>query len=75
VLATAQVRLAGDVEEPTAAHRWITCTRRDVDALPAGVEVVSAKHTDRQSTFMVRRVAPIRPATGSAHRSAWKTRY
>jgi ABC-2 type transport system ATP-binding protein len=59
VLATAQVRLAGEVEELTAAHRWITCTRRDVDTLPAGVEVVSAKHTDRQSTFMVRAAAPI----------------
>jgi ABC-2 type transport system ATP-binding protein len=59
VLATAQIRLAGEVEQLTAAHRWITCTRRDPDALPADVEVVSAKHTDRQSTFLVRATAPI----------------
>jgi ABC-2 type transport system ATP-binding protein len=59
VLASAQVRLAGEVEELTAAHRWITCTRRDADTLPAGVEVVSAKHTDRQSTFMVRSATPV----------------
>jgi ABC-2 type transport system ATP-binding protein len=61
VLAAAQVRLADEVEELTAVHRWITCTRRDADTLPAGVEVVSAKHTDRQSTFMVRSNAPIPP--------------
>jgi ABC-2 type transport system ATP-binding protein len=59
VLATAQVRLTGEVDELTAAHRWITCTRREPDTLPTGVAVISAKHTDRQSTFMVRRAAPI----------------
>jgi len=61
VLAAAQVRLVGEVEELTAVHRWITCTRRDADTLPAGVEVVSAKHTDRQSTFMVRSDTPMPP--------------
>jgi ABC-2 type transport system ATP-binding protein len=59
VLAGAQVRLTGEIEDITAAHRWIVCTRRDADALPAGIEVVSAKHTDRQSTFMVRSDDPI----------------
>jgi ABC-2 type transport system ATP-binding protein len=59
VLTTAHVRLAGEVEALTTAHRWITCTRREPDALPAGLEVISAKHTDRQSTFMVRSAAPI----------------
>jgi ABC-2 type transport system ATP-binding protein len=59
VLAAAQLCLAGEVEQLATAHRWITCTRRDPDALPAGIEVVSAKHTDRQSTFMVRSTAPI----------------
>lgn len=59
VLATAQVRLAGETEQLTATHRWITCTRRGADTLPAGIEVVSAKHTDRQSTFIVRSAEPI----------------
>jgi ABC-2 type transport system ATP-binding protein len=59
VLTAAHVRLAGEVEQLTAAHRWITCTRREVDALPSGLEVVSAKHTDRQSTFVVRSATPI----------------
>ena len=61
VLATAHVRLAGEVEQLTATHHWITCTRREPEALPAGLEVVSAKHTDRQSTFMVRSDTPIPP--------------
>ncbi|HEV2636007.1 MAG TPA: ABC transporter ATP-binding protein [Actinocrinis sp.] len=61
VLAVAQVRLAGEVEDLTAAHRWITCTRRDPDALPPGLEIVSAKHTDRQSTFLVRSDTPLPP--------------
>ena len=36
------------------------CTRRDPGALPAGLEVVSAEHTDRQSTFLVRGSEPVR---------------
>jgi ABC-2 type transport system ATP-binding protein len=61
VLATAHVRLAGEVEQLTATHHWITCTRREPDTLPAGLDVISAKHTDRQSTFMVRTDGPIPP--------------
>jgi ABC-2 type transport system ATP-binding protein len=59
VLATAHVRLAGEVEHLTATHHWITCTRRGPEALPGDLEVISAAHTDRQSTFMVRGDAPI----------------
>jgi ABC-2 type transport system ATP-binding protein len=59
VLATAHIRLAGEVEQLTATHHWLTCTRREAAALPEGFEVVSATHTDRQSTFMVRCDAPI----------------
>jgi ABC-2 type transport system ATP-binding protein len=59
VLATAHVRLAGEVEQLTGAHHWITCTRREPETLPAGIEVISAAHTDRQSTFMVHSRAPI----------------
>lgn len=54
VLASGRVRLTGEVEELTAVHHRIVCSRRDADTLPAGLEVISAEHTDRQSTFIVR---------------------
>ena len=59
VLVASRVRLAGEVDEVIAAHHRIVCTRRDADALPAGLQVVSAEHTDRQSTFVVRTDAPL----------------
>jgi ABC-2 type transport system ATP-binding protein len=61
VLVASRVRLAGEVDQLIAAHHRIVCTRRDPDALPAGLQVVSAEHTDRQSTFVVRGDAPPPP--------------
>ncbi len=58
VLVSSRVRLAGEVDQVLAAHHRIVCTRRGPDALPAGLQVVSAQHTDRQSTFIVRSDAP-----------------
>ena len=59
VLVSSRVRLAGEVDQVIAAHHRIVCTRREPDALPAGLQVVSAEHTDRQSTFVVRTDAPL----------------
>ncbi|MEW2356909.1 ABC transporter ATP-binding protein [Spirillospora sp. NPDC029432] len=59
VLVDAQVRVAGDVEDLLAAHHRLTGPRRDPGRLPADQHVVSASHTDRQSTFIVRTSAPI----------------
>jgi ABC-2 type transport system ATP-binding protein len=59
VLVSSRVRLAGEVDQIIAAHHRIVCTRRDPAALPAGLQVVSAEHTDRQSTFVVRTDAPL----------------
>ena len=59
VLVSSRVRLAGEVDEVIAAHHRIVCTRREPGALPAGLEVISAEHTDRQSTFVVRSDAPL----------------
>lgn len=61
VLVASHVRLAGEVDQLIAAHHRIVCTRREPDALPAGLEVVSAEHTDRQSTFVVRSDASLPP--------------
>ncbi|MFE0020628.1 ABC transporter ATP-binding protein [Amycolatopsis sp. NPDC059021] len=59
VLVGGEVRLEGDVEEILATHRRLTGPRRDVATLPAEQRVVSASHTDRQTTLLVRTEAPI----------------
>ncbi|MEU0796291.1 ABC transporter ATP-binding protein [Amycolatopsis sp. NPDC005961] len=59
VLVDSQVRVIGDVEELLATHHRLSGPRREVDSLPAEQHVVSAKHTDRQTTVLVRTEAPI----------------
>jgi ABC-2 type transport system ATP-binding protein len=53
VLTGARVQLAGDVEDLLATHYRLIAARGALDALPPGVEVVQAEHTDRQSTLIV----------------------
>ncbi|MEV4299829.1 ABC transporter ATP-binding protein [Microbispora rosea] len=64
VLVGSRVRAAGEVEELLATHHRLTGPRRDPDRLPDGWHVVSARHTDRQSTLIIRTDAPI-------HDPAW----
>jgi ABC-2 type transport system ATP-binding protein len=64
VLVASRVQLAGDLDTLLATHRRLTGARRDPAALPADQTVISASHTDRQSTFLVRSDAPI-------HDPAW----
>ena len=59
VLVASRVRVAGPVEELLATHHLLTGPRRDPAALPAGQQVISASHTDRQSTLLVRTGEPI----------------
>jgi ABC-2 type transport system ATP-binding protein len=54
VLIGSQVRVAGPVDELLAAHHLLTGPRRDTDTLPDSVQVVSASHTDVQTTLLVR---------------------
>jgi ABC-2 type transport system ATP-binding protein len=54
VLAGSRVRLVGEVDELTAGHHRIIASRREADTLPSGLEVVTAEHSERQSTFVVR---------------------
>ena len=54
VLVDAQVRLAGDVETLLDTHHRLTGPRRLGGALPHDQHVVSERHTDRQSTLVVR---------------------
>ncbi|WP_327580592.1 ABC transporter ATP-binding protein [Nonomuraea sp. NBC_00507] len=64
VLVDSRVQVAGETDKLLATHHRLTGPRRDPDRLPADQHVVSARHTDRQSTFVVRTDAPI-------HDPAW----
>ena len=59
VLADSRVRIAGPVDELLAAHHLLSGPRRDEDRLPAGMQVISGSHTDRQSTLLVRASGPV----------------
>jgi ABC-2 type transport system ATP-binding protein len=64
VLVDSRVQVAGDVDKLLATHHRLVGPRRDPDRLPADQQVVSARHTERQSTFIVRTDGPI-------HDPAW----
>ena len=59
VLVESQVRITGEVEGLLATHHRLSGPRRDLDTLPDDQHVVSASHTDRQTTVLVRTEAPI----------------
>ena len=59
VLVDSQVRVAGPVDELLAAHHLLSGPRRDPASLPGGMRVISASHTDRQSTLLVRSSDPV----------------
>ncbi|WP_109528032.1 ABC transporter ATP-binding protein [Nocardia aurea] len=64
VLVDSRVQVAGEVDKLLATHHRLTGPRRDADRLPADQHVISASHTDRQSTFIIRTDDPI-------HDPAW----
>ncbi|GII94139.1 ABC transporter ATP-binding protein [Sinosporangium siamense] len=64
VLVDSRVQVAEETEKLLATHYRLTGPRRDSDRLPSGQHVISASHTDRQSTFVIRTDAPI-------HDPAW----
>ena len=59
VLVDSLVRVEGDVETLLESHLRLTGPRRDLSTLPADQHVVSASHTDRQTTVVVRTEAPV----------------
>jgi ABC-2 type transport system ATP-binding protein len=54
VLVGSRVWVAGPVEDLLATHHLLTGPRRDPATLPAGQQVISASHTDVQTTLLVR---------------------
>jgi ABC-2 type transport system ATP-binding protein len=59
VLVDSRVLVAGETDTLLDTHHRLTGPRRDPDRLPADQHVISASHTDRQSTFVVRTDGPI----------------
>ena len=59
VLVGSRVRVAGPVDDLLATHHLLSGPRRDPATLPDGVEVISASHTDVQTTLLVRTSGPV----------------
>jgi ABC-2 type transport system ATP-binding protein len=64
VLVGSHVKIAGDIDALLAEHHRLTGARRDPATLPSDQQLVSASHTDRQTTLVVRSRAAI-------HDPAW----
>jgi ABC-2 type transport system ATP-binding protein len=52
------VRLVGEVEQLLVSHRQLIGPRRDPATLP-DAEVITARHTERQTTLVVRAGSPV----------------
>ena len=59
VLVGSRVIAAGPADDLLATHRLLSGPRRDPASLPGGVQVISASHTDVQSTLLVRSAGPV----------------
>ena len=59
VLVASRVKVAGPVDDLLVTHRLLSGPRRDPASLPGGVQVISASHTDVQSTLLVRSAGPV----------------
>jgi len=64
VLVASRVRVAGEVSVLLASHRRLSGPRRDLRTLPAGQEVITESHTDKQTVLLVRTGEPV-------HDPAW----
>ncbi|MGW3409521.1 ABC transporter ATP-binding protein [Streptomyces sp. NPDC000888] len=67
-LVDSRVRVAGDIDDLLATHHRLTGPRRDPAHLPAGQRVISASHTDRQTTLLVRTDTPVHDPSWSVSR-------
>ena len=59
VLADSRVRVAGPADELLATHHLLSGPRRDPATLPDGLQVISARHTDVQTTLLARTSGPV----------------
>jgi ABC-2 type transport system ATP-binding protein len=59
VLVASRVRVAGEVSDLLASHHQLSGPRRDPVRLPAGQEVITESHTDKQSNLLIRADGPV----------------
>ncbi|TCN29998.1 ABC-2 type transport system ATP-binding protein [Kribbella orskensis] len=59
VLVDSRVQVSGDIDTLLATHYRLVGPRRDEKSLPHNQRVISASHTDRQSTLLIRTDEPI----------------
>jgi ABC-2 type transport system ATP-binding protein len=59
VLVASRVRVAGEVSDLLASHYRLSGPRRDPGTLPAGQEVITESHTDKQTNLLVRTDGPV----------------
>lgn len=59
VLVGSRVQVSGEIDTLLATHFRLTGPRRDQKDLPQDQHVVTASHTDRQSTYLIRTDKPI----------------
>lgn len=59
VLVDSRVQVSGDIDTLLATHYRLVGPRRDEKSLPQNQHVISASHTDRQSTLLIRTDEPI----------------
>ena len=59
VLVASRVRVAGEVSDLLTSHHRLSGPRRDPARVPAGQEVITESHTDKQSTLLVRTKGPV----------------
>jgi ABC-2 type transport system ATP-binding protein len=59
VLVASKVRVAGEVSDLLASHHRLSGPRRDPGSLPAGQEVITESHTDKQSSLLIRTDGPV----------------
>ncbi|MEV5575490.1 ABC transporter ATP-binding protein [Spirillospora sp. NPDC052269] len=73
VLVASRVRLAGDVRALLDRHRLVTAPR--TATVPDGLHVVSAQHTDRETTMLVRSDSgtPTWTSHAGTYDPAWRT--
>jgi ABC-2 type transport system ATP-binding protein len=59
VLVESRLQVAGEVDDLLHSHHRLVGPRRDPSSLPAGQTVVEDRHTERQSTLIVRCDGPV----------------
>jgi ABC-2 type transport system ATP-binding protein len=59
VLVASRVRVAGEVSDLLATHHRLSGPRRAPGSLPAGQEVITESHTDKQTSLLVRTDGPV----------------